>query len=155
MSAFILNPETIAALAAYIDTLNFVGFDYFGYSIPRELNEALELTTRDGNEKKIFNALYRLNVKAVNGRYNDNEPEETEKPKEYPTLYHPQDWQNGHAIIKPWHYKLLKTLQCFNYQCCEDATKNDPLYKALEILEQTIIYYIVQNQEDYVKAPWG
>ena len=56
MSAFILNPETIAALADYIDTLNYVGFDYFGYSIPIELNAALNLNTRAGNEKKIFDA---------------------------------------------------------------------------------------------------
>ena len=155
MSAFILNPEIIAAIADYIDTLNYVGFDYFGYSIPRELNEALNLTTRTGNETKIFNALYSLNVRAVNGRYSDNEPEEIEKPKQYPTLYHPQDWQNGHAIIKPWHYQLLKSLQCFIYQCCEDATKKDPLYLALEKLENTIVFYIVQNQEDYTRATWG
>ena len=155
MSAFILNPETTAALADYIDTLNYIGYDYFGYSIPRELNAALNLTTRAGNEKKIFNALYSLNVKAVNGRYNDNEPETIEKPTQYPTLYHPRDYANGHDIIKPWHYKLLKTLQCFIYQCCEDATINEPLYKALEELEKTIAFYIVQNQDDYVNAPWG
>lgn len=155
MSAFILNPENTAALADYIDTLNYVGFDYFGYSIPRELNAALNLTTRAGNEKKIFNALYSLNVKAVNGRYNDNEPETIEKPTQYPILYHPKDYGNGHDIIKPWHYKLLKTLQCFIYQCCEDATINEPLYKALEELEKTIVFYIVQNQEEYTAAPWG
>ena len=155
MSAFIMNPETIASLADYIDSLNSMGFDYFGYSIPMELNQALNLTTRIGNETIIFNALYSLNVRAVNGRYNDNEPEEIEKPKNYPTLYHPRDYKNGHDLIKPWHYKLFKTLQCFIYQCCEDATINDPLYKALERLEHVIAFYIVQNQEEYTKAPWG
>lgn len=157
MSAFILNPEIIAGLAAYIDTLNYVGFDYLGYSIPRELHDALNLEKSTNNEKHIFNALYSLNVKAVNGRYPDTEPtpEFCDMPKNYPTLHHPQEWSNGHAIIKPWHYRLLKTLQCFNYQCCEDATRNDPLFLALEELEKTIVFYIVQNQEEYTKAPWG
>ena len=155
MSAFILNPEKIAALADYIDTLNYVGFDYFGYSIPQALNHALQLTTRTGNEKKIFNALYSLNVRAVNGRYNNNEQETIEKPTQYPVIYHPKDYGNGHDIIRPWHYQLLKTLQCFIYQCCEDATINDPLYKALEELEKTIAFYIVQNQDAYYNAQWG
>lgn len=157
MSAFILDEKKIAALADYIDCLNFVGFDYFGYSIPKELHDALKLEKRSGNSIQIFNALYSLNVRAVNGRYKDTEPtpEETTIPKDRPTLYHPQDWQNGHAIIKPWHYTLLKLLQCFNYQCCEDATIKDPLYIALEKLEKTLIYYIVENQEEYNNAPWG
>lgn len=157
MSAFIMNLTSIAALADYIDTLNFVGFDYFGYSIPETLNRSLNLTTRTGNATKIFNALYALNVRAVNGRYNDNEPDATEMPKTRPTLYHPAEWNAASSIyfIEPWHYQLLKTLQCFIYQCTEDATINDPLYKALKDLEHTIIYFIATNSPEYSAAVWG
>lgn len=156
MSAFIMNPVSIAQLAEYISALNYVGYDFFGYSIPESLNNALNLT-RAADERKIFNALYALNVKAVNGRYNDNTPDTAEMPKEYKTLFHVKAWdgKNGIYKIEPWHYQLLKRLQCFIYQCTEDATINDPLYKALKDLEHTIIYFIATNSPEYSRAIWG
>lgn len=156
MSTFIMNSISIAQLAEYISALNYVGYDFFGYSIPESLNNALNLT-RTADEKKIFNALYALNVKAVNGRYNDNTPDTTEMPKEYKTIFHVKAWdgKNSTYKIEPWHYQLLKRLQCFIYQCTEDATINDPLYKALKDLEHTIIYFIVTNSPEYSAAIWG
>ena len=157
MSAFIMNLDTIAALAEYIHTLNYVGFDFFGYSIPFSLNQALNLETRTGNEKKIFNALYGLNVKAVNERYSDSEPTTAEMPKDYKTIYHPSNWDNENSIykIEAWHYQLLKTLQCFIYQCTEGEAIHTPLYKALEELEKTIVFFIAQNNPLYRAAQWG
>jgi len=157
MSAFIMNLQSIAEIADYIDCLNFVGFDYFGYSIPFELNQALNLTSRTGNQRKIFDALYSLNVKAVNGRYNEDNSEAADMPKLDHVIYTPKKWdcKNSIDIIEPWHYQLLKKLQCFIYQCSEDATASDPLYKGLKELEKAIVFYIVQNNSDYSSALWG
>lgn len=157
MSAFIMNLQSIAELADFIDCLNFVGWDYFGYSIPLELNQALNLITRSGNQRKIFNALYALNVKAVNGRYNEETSTAAEMPKDHKIVYLPKkyDCKNSIDIIEPWHYQLLKKLQCFIYQCTEDATIKDPLYKGLKDLEKEIVFYIAMNNVNYSRAMWG
>lgn len=163
MSAFIMSIDSIASLAEYIDTLNWLGFDYFGYSIPRSLNSALALGCGSGNEKKIFEALYALNVQAVNGRYKADNDTTVELPKRIEQIYHPKEPKHfdneGHVFwiddIKPWHYQLLKKLQCFIYQCEEDTTIDNPILKSLQELEQELCRYIAENNIEYEMAKWG
>ena len=156
MSAFILDAKRIASLAEFITTLNNVGFDFFGFSIPESLNIALDCG-RFAKESEIFNKLYAFNVEAVNGRYNEENITSAEMPKNYKTLYkfREYDFENRIEIIEPWHYELYKLLQCFIYQCCEDQTYNTPLYKALQELENRLAQYIVMNNINYSKADWG
>ena len=169
MSSFILEEKRIAQLADYIATLHNAGFDSFGYSIPEDLHkELLDCRDRYGfmEEKKIFKKLYELNAAAVAGRYNRDQEPTPEFPKDYTALHHPRQPRKAfgpedrptkyyYEEIQPWHYQLLKTLQCFLYQCNEDATYKDPLFLALKQLEPLMMNHIISNQPDYVSAQWA
>ena len=47
-----------------------------------------------------------------------------EIPKNYKTLFHPQE-----ETPQPWEYQLLKTIACYNYQVSEDATCNTDYWR--------------------------
>lgn len=151
MSCFMLKEEVIAGIADYIKTLNDFGYDYFGYSIPESLNQALDLGYRSTPEKEIFKKLYAFNAKAFNNRYqSDFNPDTIDMPKKYKTLYHPKE-----EFPQQWEYQLLKTIACYNYQVCEETTCNTDLYKALKDLETTITNNIVWRMPEMNNATWG
>lgn len=152
MSCFIMKEEIIAGLADYIKTLNDFGYDYFGYSIPRSLNEALNLGYRSTPEKEIFKKLYAFNVTAFNNRYEADCDIDVEMPKDYKTLYHPIDTEKA---PQPWEYQLLKTLSCYIYQVSEDVTIKTDLFKALKELEMAITNNIVWRMPEMKEAEWG
>ena len=163
MSAFMMKKEKIAQLADFISALHNSGFDYFGYSIPEDLHKEL-LDCRDAYgfmmDAKVYDRLSDLNMRAVCGRY-DREPFIYGDIPVYACVYHPREMAKDEEIrawydeIKPWHYELLKMLKCFLYQCEEDATIDDPLYKALRELEKSMMQYIIANNPAYVRAEWG
>ena len=164
MSSFILESSRIAQLAEYIATLNNCGFDFFGYSIPDDLHqELLDCCGRHGwmEAAPVFKRLFDLNAAAVAGRYNRGQETTPDMPQNFKPLHHPRQRGKDETIdrwydeIQPWHYELLKTLKCFLYQCAEDATINDPLYKALRQLEYALAMHIIDNSPDYIKARWG
>lgn len=151
MSCFILKKEVIAGIAEYIRCLNDNGYDYFGYSIPHSLNAALDLGYRSTSENEIFKKLYAFNVKAYNNRYDDNyNCDEIEIPKEFNTLYHPQE-----ATPQLWEYQLLKTISCYIYQVSEEATCNTDLFKGLKELEMAITNHIVWRLPEMQATTWG
>ena len=161
MSCYFIGEESIYQLADYLNTLRKIGWDYFGYSMNSDLRNAL---APDGvNVKGIYTMLAELNMSAVNSRYKDDNGIQTyqefdviEKRNIEP-LYHPNDWNSETQclVIKPWHYQLLKKLQCFIYQCSEDINRNNELLKGLEILASQITSFIVDNQPEYRAAQWG
>ena len=156
MSCYFIGEESIYQLADYLDTLRDIGFDYFGYSMNVELRNELS----GAKIEEIYTILAELNMSAVNSRYEDVQVYQDfnviDKRNINP-LYHPNDWSGEKQCfeIKPWHYQLLKKLQCFIYQCSEDINRDNNLLKALEKLEYEIMGFIVTNQPEYVNAQWG
>ena len=144
-----MNPEIIAGIADYIDTLNYRGFDFFGYSIPESLHDVLE-ESNSTSTREIFNKLYKLNVDAVNGRYHENYSNYIDMPRNYTTLYHFKT-----EYSQPWEYQLLKYIACFNYQTSEDATIDNPLHKAMIDLQLDITKHIVWHTPEMNAAQWG
>lgn len=163
MSAFQINNERTAQLADYISTLYNNGFNFFGYDMPQDLKIQL-FDCRDiyghTTTKKIFEKLYNLNAAAVAGRYNHNAEPAPDMP-EFKPIHHTREQGTDKTIrawyeeIKPWHYELLKLLQCFLYQCDEEPTNKAELYKALRQLEQVLQFHIVANNPEWIKAAWG
>lgn len=51
--------------------------------------------------------------------------------------------------------KLLKSLQCFLYQCSEGEVPYDPLYKALREFENVLKDNIIVALPEYQEAPWA
>lgn len=162
MSAYILQPERIAQLADYLTSLYNMGYNYFGYELPEEIREEIR-DCRDKynyiSVKRVFEKLYNFNAAAVAGRYKSEISEVPEMP-ETKAIYHPRECLKSDEIreycenIKPWHYELLKLIQCFIYQCSEEATINSTLYKGFRELERRLMGFIIDNTPAYKKAAW-
>lgn len=155
MSCYFVGENSIYQLACYLQSLKEIGFDYFGYSINETLGYELKNST-----KEIYEQLAELNMRAVNDRYEKNQiyqPYDVIRKKDIEYIYHSREWNSEQKVevIKPWHYQLLKKLQCFTYQCSEDINRDNKLLKGLEKLETQIAMYIVNNQPEYEKALWG
>ena len=165
MSCFIMNDSALSALADFIGCLLNHGYNYFSFPAPAILHIELNDCNEHGSyqEEKIYNRLYSLNVAAYRGRY----PEETvdywpdykENIKYKPTTYgpmNPDDERSGYtAQVQPWHFEMLNRLDCFLYQCAEDATYNTDLYKALKALQVELMRFICQHSTPYTAHKWG
>lgn len=165
MSCFIMNDSALSALADFIGCLLNHGYNYFGFCAPDLLHIELKDCYERGfyREEKIYNRLYALNVSAYRGRY----PEETveympdykETIKYKQAVYgpmNPDDERSGYtAQAQPWHFEMLKRLDCFLYQCAEDATLNTDLYKALKALQVELMRFICQHSTAYTAHEWG
>jgi len=161
MSCFIMETKAIAALAVAIEKLINMGFNYFGFSVPDSLYKALYECAQvypHGffSKKEIFSALYILNCRAYNTKYKVEEEAELIPEPDFSGCDITERLQyNGHYIVKEWHYRLMKLLDCFLYQVSEDATYNDPLTIGLQDLSRTLCGFIVRNNDMYDKFPWG
>ncbi|MBQ7726278.1 MAG: hypothetical protein IJT66_03950, partial [Clostridia bacterium] len=50
---------------------------------------------------------------------------------------------------------LIKLIECYLYQCAEDATYNSGLYKAIDEYLNSLYRYVVHKQPEYDTANWG
>ena len=157
MSCLIQKPENTAAIADFIAELANVGYNGNGIVLPSVLHrELVNLGCyKDGwfEPKLIYMALTALNYNAYEGRYPDN-------GKVYPVPYKENNirkmvvWDNGRYKIEKWHYRMLKMIQFFNYQCEEEATYNTDLHKGMQDLENTLALFIIQNSAIYKGLRW-
>lgn len=158
MSCFVMQDRALATIAETVSAVCNMGFNYFGFDVPRSLADAVE-SCRDRygycKEEKLYTALYALNVRAYAGRY--NRPEDLTAPAYSPAkLIEPRECVDHHEKIKPWHYQLAKLLDCYLYQTAEDATTEDPMRKGLADLLRTLQAFIVRNSNEYHSAAeWG
>lgn len=147
MSSFIVENQTIADLAETIAyTLNFSNNGFNIYLDKRELSVAL-MNCKKGsyyNEKKIADELYKMNDSAVSGRYNLNSTEI------------PDNFGKGENLILNNKFKLIKKLECYMYQCSEDATIETALYKALDKYLNSLYRTMIQQTPQYKECDvWG
>lgn len=159
MSCYIMEPRALAALAIATEQILNMGFNYFGFDAPRALFDALEDCENPAgfyDARAIYGRLYALNARAYRGRYRqeaDTEPPEVDFSGL--TIAQPPEWHDHHATIQPWHYRLLKLMDCYTYQVDEDATAGDPLTRAMVELSAALMRHIVRNTDEYATAPWG
>ena len=85
-----------------------------------------------------------LNKEAVKQRY--DEPEEND----HIAIRERFNWDGG----KLDKYQALKSMQCLRYQCSEGNVPETKLYKMLEDLILTWMYYIFNQIPEYNKAEW-
>ena len=109
------------------------------------------------DDRKVYAVLYRLNEAAYEGRYNV-EPGSADEfpamPQTFPHLLHLLDYNDGRYTIDPDFYAFAKLLNSFIYQCNEDATRNNPVLKALSGTSRALYAFIVQNAAEYNNAEW-
>lgn len=157
MSCFVMEPRAIAALARGLESILDIGYNYAGFEAPATLYNALEdCRDRYGyfEEKRIFTALYNLNMAAYAGRYKVEAEPAPEWPDNVPYLL-ARPAYNGYYQPGADFWKYYKLLDCLIYQTSEDATYNNALYKALLDFSRVLAAYLVRNCAAYDAAEWG
>lgn len=124
MSCFVMNNETLAALANAVETRLNCDYNYWGFDAPASLYDALAdcKTSCTYYAEDIYRKLYALNVRAYNGRYaNHEEPENEEAPiidgSKY-IVHHPPEYrEHGFAVsMGNWSQRRLKSWKpCVTY----------------------------------------
>lgn len=157
MSCFIMEPRALAALARGMESVLNSGYNFAGFEAPATLSEALE-NCRDNygffEEKRIFTALYDLNMTAYAGRYKEETEPAPEWPDNVPRLL-TRPAYNGYWNPGADFWKYYKLLDCLIYQTTEDATHKHALYTALCDFSRVFAAYLVRNSAAYDGAGWG
>ena len=158
MSCMIQLPENTAAIADFVAGLLNMGsaYEYFGFEAPEGMGLCLHDCRKAGRyeEALIYNALASLNLAAYLGRYPEEDDYSIADYK--PSRIHKRvDYTGGEFVVDEWHYKILKMIQFFNYQCFEDATHEHPLFKAMQELENVLYRFIVNNTGIMSRLPWA
>lgn len=156
MSCFILSDESTAALAAMLDraanAARWAGAVRYGIYSGQELYELLcsEWSSQAGGKcvdldsKKIYAILRRLNVQAFSERYSRDAGTSEEMPV--------GKWLKT-VDGNPW--QILKTFECFLYQCNEGAAAKSELYQALVQAKNYYMQYLISTVPEYSAADWG
>lgn len=145
MSAWYVGNKSLSMITDIIYRYHFTGYNSFGFDIPDKLMNAFD----SFNENDIFSKLREMNVEALKQRYDDYEEMIDDLP-----------YEDGHDIwqprngIQPWHFQLLKSLQCYKYQCCEGDVPESDLWKGIQAFVNTLQGFIVSNLPEYEKAEW-
>jgi hypothetical protein len=157
MSSFIMRNESIAALATMLDrsvnAARWAGRVRYGlyngndlYSlINQEYTAMTGRRTADLDAYKIFNVLRCMNEKATGQRYNDVQPYEfMDMPK--------GEWC---AMAESNPFQLLKTFECYLYQCDEGDVSKCDLFIALRKSCNYYMKHLIGKLPAYAEADWG
>lgn len=109
------------------------------------------------DDRKIYAVLYKLNEAAYEDRYqvpSDELDGVPAMPQSFPHLLHLLPWDSKHFTIDLDFYAFTKLLDSFICQCNEDATRNNPVLKALSGTSRALYAFIVQNSAEYNNAEW-
>lgn len=156
MSCFILSDESTAALAAMLDraanAARWAGAVRYGIYSAGALYELLcaEWSSQTGGKcidldsKKIYATLRRLNTQAFSERYRRVVDVSEEMPA--------GRWLET-VDGNPW--KMLKTFECFLYQCNEGTVAKSELYQALVQAKNYYMHYLIGKLPEYAAAVWS
>src|SRR5437588_3824126 len=137
MSAFIVEDTTINRVVTWLKrevqrsrfTLDWLAREY-----------GVELTS-DNWDEKLAQAMFQLNCDGVNARYGEGEAEKF-RPLNF--TYKPE----GDTFL----VQVLKSLQCFLYQCSEGDVPQSKLYQFLEEVEHHLAVKIIMDLPEYDTA---
>jgi hypothetical protein len=136
MSSFVVSNETINTIASYI------GSEVIRDSYIKRRFKELGFDIREGWEKILARKLLMLNKGAVFQRYGR-------------LLEIEQLATNGFEYISRNRFQILKSIQCFLYQCSEgNIPETSELYKLLRELEYKIMHEIIDDMKEYQDAKW-
>lgn len=147
MSAFYVGTESLSMLTDIIYRYMVAGFNSFGFDFPREVEEVFYGKT----DTEIFNLLSSTNIDALVARYDEDTAKDMIDGKGYEVGHDIWQYRNG---IQPWHYQLLKSLNCYVYQCSEGNVPDTPIYKAMDKLSIRLAQFIACHQQEYIDSEW-
>ena len=157
MSAFMMSNETLSMLSDFIARYYRNEGRDFSFYFPEELEE--QLGPGAHNPIVVFSKIAELNVESLRRRYPEYYHEMIEDVEYIPGCdifeHDVYDIENGVKFMKPWHYQVLKSFNCYLYQSCEGNCYKLPLYKAIQSLTDKWGGYIAENQPMYEEAKWN
>ena len=144
MSSFIIQDETINKLVNFFVTCSY-SKEEFKPQITQEINKYgydLNYNKEDKNPdaNNLGQRMKVLNKKAYNHAYN--------LEGDFGLFKH-DERLNEYDI-----YQILKSLDCFLYQCLEGEIPKDKLYITLNNISKILTNYIITHLDDYKKAKW-
>lgn len=112
--------------------------DFGGHALleARDLNKSQDF-------ERLANDLFKLNQKAVNGRYPATKGDSYSKVEAF-------KWESKTVSI----FQTMKSLNCLIYQCSEGNVPNTKLYKWLEKVSDALTAHIVIDLPEYNNAKW-
>jgi hypothetical protein len=140
MSAYIVADETINRVVEWL---------YWELDKSPWLRDKLEKASGiDTSAYKwaaeLGKVMFQLNIAGVNDRYGDGEAGKFRKLNYRYAPAHGSEMQ------------VLKSLQCWLYQCTEGDVVSEPLYKFFQnVVEPHLMSSIITNLPEYQAATWG
>jgi hypothetical protein len=140
MSAFMVEDRTINYVVNWLRR----NIDQFS-TIPHKLKELGIETNVTGWAEILGYEMFQLNVKAVDARYGNGEA-----PK-----FRKLDYRFEHTEAVPL-VQVLKSLQCWLYQCTEGDVPETELYGLFNNdVQRYLMNEIIDTLPEYKHAVWG
>src|SRR6266508_1323315 len=140
MSAFMVKDETINRVVYWLS-----------YEVAKsqwlkeKMENALKIDTTTYNwEETLGRAMFQLNIDAVCDRYGNKKAETF------------QELHYRYAPVFGTKIQVLKSLQCWLYQCLEGEVVKKPLYQFLDsVIVRYVMASIIRDLPEYNHAKWG
>ncbi len=140
MSSYMVADETINRVVEWL---------YWEVTKNQWLRDKLERvsgidTTSYGWSETLGKAMFDLNIAGVNDRYGDGEAEKF------------RDLNYGYKPAHGSEVQVLKSMQCWLYQCSEGEVVKHPLYQFFQdMVEPHVMSSIISDLPEYQAAAWG
>lgn len=158
MSCFIMNADTIGYISNFIADYIIGGYNTTGLyvSVPDEFIR--EVTKTTDVWKNVYLKLYSLNYMAFEVRYEGRHGENLADCLEFMRDYEQHNKRihnRDDREVQPYHYQLLKSIQCYLYQCAEsEKLMNSTTFKAVKKFEDALTSFIINALPEYQAAEW-
>ena len=140
MSAFMVEDKTINTIVNWLRHEK----DLF-FIIPRKLKELGIDMSESGWEEHLGQTMFQLNIAAVDARYGKGEAETFRK----------LDYRYELDLPVPL-VQVLKSLQCWLYQCNEGDVPTTALYGLFDTdVQMYLMSKIIDTLPEYQHAEWG
>jgi hypothetical protein len=139
MSAYMVRDETINRVITWL-SWEINRSDW----LKRKVDEELHLDLSKSNwEEELGHAMFQLNIDGVNERYGEG----AQKFRKLNYRYSPV---HGSQI------QVLKSMQCWLYQCMEGEVVKNPLYQFFDIvIAPYLMSSIISDLPEYQRTEWG
>ncbi len=139
MSAFIVEDQIINRVTDWLNHLlpSYQHNQYIMEKAGYDVRSPLQC-------KRLAEDMFTLNCESIEQRYGEGE---AEKFRDLNFQHKPECCFDI--------FQVLKSLQCFLYQCCEGSVPDQSLlYNALRDVEYNIMYHLVTEMDSYKRAKW-
>jgi hypothetical protein len=140
MSAYLVEDKTITRV------LDYLAWEVIkDPTLRQKVEEKTHLDTANTSwTQTLGQRMYELNIQAVIDRYG-----EEDRRRFIHNAYH-------YAPVHGSRIQVLKSLQCWLYQCAEGETTEDPLYQFFDrVIERRLTNSIIRALPEYEQAEWG